>query len=167
MDCKYYLSKYLLGILPANHITVSSVCIAGIVRVYAISKMFQSEDITWNFTQGAIWSSVEPNIGIVCACLPTLYPLARRYLPPWFVRSGIGPSSQPYATSPSKPHSVYHLANRKHSRRSDDKRILTTDFPGNDDRPSLHDDGNDKISMDNEVNVKVKRDIALTDSCAV
>ncbi|KAI2822937.1 hypothetical protein CBS12448_11057 [Aspergillus niger] len=36
-----------------------------------------SVDITWIMGNVFIWSSVEPCIGIVCACLPTLQPLLR------------------------------------------------------------------------------------------
>ena len=50
---------------------------------------FKSADVTWNSSQSFIWSSVEPNIGIVCACLPTLRPLMRRSLPNWFASSSV------------------------------------------------------------------------------
>ncbi|GKZ35836.1 hypothetical protein AbraIFM66950_006634 [Aspergillus brasiliensis] len=36
-----------------------------------------SVDITWIMGNVFIWSSVEPCIGVVCACLPTLQPLLR------------------------------------------------------------------------------------------
>ena len=36
-----------------------------------------SADLTWIMSDVFIWSSVEPCIGIVCTCLPTLQPLLR------------------------------------------------------------------------------------------
>lgn len=39
-----------------------------------------SVDITWIMGDVFIWSSVEPCIGILCACLPTLKPLLRHAL---------------------------------------------------------------------------------------
>jgi hypothetical protein len=40
----------------------------------------RSVDITWITGDVFIWSSVEPCIGIVCACLPTLQPLLKSTL---------------------------------------------------------------------------------------
>ncbi|KAF7595468.1 hypothetical protein BBP40_005804 [Aspergillus hancockii] len=54
------------------------VCVATIVRIWTITKMKNSVDITWVIGDAMIWSNVEPCIGIVSACLPTLRPLLRR-----------------------------------------------------------------------------------------
>ncbi|KAK6837688.1 hypothetical protein RU639_001319 [Aspergillus parasiticus] len=54
------------------------VCVATIVRICAITKMKDSVDITWVIGDAMIWSNVEPCIGIVSACLPTLRPLLRQ-----------------------------------------------------------------------------------------
>ncbi|GAB1210520.1 hypothetical protein APSETT445_009314 [Aspergillus pseudonomiae] len=54
------------------------VCVATIVRISAITKMKDSVDITWVIGDAMIWSNVEPCIGIVSACLPTLRPLLRQ-----------------------------------------------------------------------------------------
>ncbi|KAL1985736.1 hypothetical protein VTN96DRAFT_7484 [Rasamsonia emersonii] len=54
------------------------VCIAGVLRIHFLTLMFKSEDLTWNISDSFVWSCVEPCIGIVCACLPTLRPLLRR-----------------------------------------------------------------------------------------
>ncbi|KAL2835487.1 hypothetical protein BJY01DRAFT_252611 [Aspergillus pseudoustus] len=53
------------------------VCVATIVRIYTITKMKSSVDITWVIGDAMIWSNVEPCIGIVSACLPTLRRLLR------------------------------------------------------------------------------------------
>ncbi|OJJ37785.1 hypothetical protein ASPWEDRAFT_50858 [Aspergillus wentii DTO 134E9] len=54
------------------------VCVATIVRIWTITKMKSSVDITWVIGDAMIWSNVEPCVGIVSACLPTLRPLLRR-----------------------------------------------------------------------------------------
>lgn len=51
--------------------------------------MNETEDIPWNFGRGFIWSSIEPSLGIVSACLPTLRPLVRYLFP-----SGFGSSKK-------------------------------------------------------------------------
>ncbi|KAL6818943.1 hypothetical protein GGI42DRAFT_359809 [Trichoderma sp. SZMC 28013] len=62
-------------------------CVAGLYRIFVELWMFKSIDLTWGMSQAFIWSSVEPNIGIVCACLPTFRPLMRRFIPQWFSSS--------------------------------------------------------------------------------
>lgn len=155
---------------PITEITTSSVCIAGIIRIYALSKMFQSEDLTWNFSQGAIWSSVEPNIGIVCACLPTLYPLVRRWVPTWVLGSSVTPSSQQHHAPRSKLRSqtgeFYALKSHNMNNKSDDEMGLTNDFRGGGGHPPSH-YGDDSASTDNRMNIIVKHDVVMTESSAM
>ncbi|RAL07847.1 uncharacterized protein BO97DRAFT_428887 [Aspergillus homomorphus CBS 101889] len=56
------------------------VCVASLVRIYYMTFLSRSVDITWVIGDVFIWSSVEPCIGIVCACLPTLQPLLRHLI---------------------------------------------------------------------------------------
>ncbi|KAK5991553.1 hypothetical protein PT974_09837 [Cladobotryum mycophilum] len=52
------------------------VIIISIVRlVYLMELDLASLDITWNFVNVSMWSSLEGNLAIVCACLPSLKPL--------------------------------------------------------------------------------------------
>ncbi|KAJ5114308.1 hypothetical protein NUU61_000067 [Penicillium alfredii] len=53
------------------------VCIASVVRIYYMSFLNSDLDITWVMGDVYVWSTVEPCIGILCACLPTLQPLLR------------------------------------------------------------------------------------------
>ncbi|KAI9839987.1 MAG: hypothetical protein M1819_000179 [Sarea resinae] len=71
----------------------SFVCIASILRIYFLTFLTRSEDLTWNLGQSIIWSCVEPCIGIVSACLPTLRPLLRYAFPRWFNNSRFKGSS--------------------------------------------------------------------------
>ncbi|KAF7587763.1 hypothetical protein BBP40_006723 [Aspergillus hancockii] len=56
----------------------SFVCVASIVRIIFLGRNTHSHDATWTIAPVFVWSCVEPSIGIVCACLPTLSPLFRR-----------------------------------------------------------------------------------------
>ncbi|KAL8810902.1 MAG: hypothetical protein Q9223_007652, partial [Gallowayella weberi] len=51
--------------------------IISIVRVHTNASL-EIEDPTWNYVFVMIWSTVEGNVGVVCACCPVLAPLVRR-----------------------------------------------------------------------------------------
>ncbi|KAL8671048.1 MAG: hypothetical protein Q9168_004441 [Polycauliona sp. 1 TL-2023] len=51
--------------------------IISIVRVHTNASL-EIEDPTWNYVMVMIWSTVEGNVGVVCACCPVLAPLVRR-----------------------------------------------------------------------------------------
>ncbi|KAL1862345.1 hypothetical protein Plec18170_001171 [Paecilomyces lecythidis] len=59
------------------------VCVATIVRIYSITQLKSTVDITWAIGDAMIWSNVEPCIGIVSACLPTMRPALRQILDSW------------------------------------------------------------------------------------
>ncbi|KAL4923135.1 putative integral membrane protein Pth11-like [Aspergillus undulatus] len=58
----------------------SFVCIASLIRIYYMVPLKHNLDVTWIMGDVYVWSSVEPCVGILCACLPTLQPLIRRAL---------------------------------------------------------------------------------------
>jgi hypothetical protein len=112
-----------------------SVCIAGILRIYFLTFMDKDADLTWNMSQAFIWSSVEPCIGIVSACLPTLRPLLSRLLPRWFNRSkntGSKPTygnSTPGKLSRNQDRDFYRLEDSKNFRsKGEDEVRLTNDI---------------------------------------
>ncbi|KAL6916666.1 hypothetical protein FSHL1_008114 [Fusarium sambucinum] len=53
------------------------VCIASAVRIHYLSIFAREIDTTWHMGPVAIWSSFEPSIGIVSACLPSFKSLLR------------------------------------------------------------------------------------------
>ncbi|KAE8154028.1 hypothetical protein BDV25DRAFT_168005 [Aspergillus avenaceus] len=60
------------------------VCAVSAVRLAAVVKMIQSPDKTkWN-ESAALWSIVEANVAIICACLPPLRPLIVHIFPRLF-----------------------------------------------------------------------------------
>ncbi|KAL4862831.1 hypothetical protein BDV12DRAFT_206977 [Aspergillus spectabilis] len=123
----------------------SFVCVATGVRIYTITKMKSSVDITWVIGDAMIWSNVEPCIGIVSACLPTLRPLLRRIprlraLPGFFGSSH--QSKTPQSNKPTNPGSLSDsmtvstnryayqsgAGKRGHFRPEEDEIYLTTDI---------------------------------------
>ena len=56
-------------------------CITSIIRLYSLYTVAHSTDYTWDNVGAATWSSIELNIGIICACLPTLKPVVNHLFP--------------------------------------------------------------------------------------
>ncbi|KAK2750977.1 hypothetical protein FQN57_000052 [Myotisia sp. PD_48] len=50
----------------------SFVCVASIIRIRVIIALTKTIDISWAKSDVFIWSSVEPSVGIISGCLPTL-----------------------------------------------------------------------------------------------
>lgn len=67
----------------------SFVCFASLYRIVTIVRLTQTMDISWAKSDVFIWSSVEPSVGIISGCLPTLRPLMLYVMR----RVGIEPSS--------------------------------------------------------------------------
>ncbi|RHZ57293.1 putative integral membrane protein Pth11-like [Aspergillus thermomutatus] len=114
------------------------VCVASIVRIYFMTFLSRSLDITWIMGDVFIWSSVEPCIGIVCACLPTLQPLLRSTLKSIFGSSRIAgkfgaSSSQEVELDRKRRNQRISGGHRKHrlfrslddsQRKSNDQRLI-------------------------------------------
>ena len=47
-------------------------CFASLYRIVTIVRLTETEDISWAKSDVFIWSSVEPSVGIISGCLPTL-----------------------------------------------------------------------------------------------
>ena len=60
---------------------IRSVCLTSLLRLRHLYVLAKSKDLPWDNVQAATWSNVEINLGIICACLPTLRPLIRRFFP--------------------------------------------------------------------------------------
>ncbi|CZT52783.1 related to L-fucose permease [Rhynchosporium secalis] len=68
------------------------VTIVDVIRIYYLqqavtnqtieqSRLGTGVDFAWNASTALMWSAVEVNVGIICACIPTLKPLVKRILP--------------------------------------------------------------------------------------
>ncbi|KAF7588534.1 hypothetical protein BBP40_005523 [Aspergillus hancockii] len=74
------------------------VCITSICRLVALKKISESIDPTYDNVGAASWSAVECNVGIICACLPTLRPLVSRFVP--HLLSTLSTRNPSYANGP-------------------------------------------------------------------
>jgi hypothetical protein len=83
----------------------SFAAIAGIVRLfYALQFRHNNQDVTFTMHNLAIWSSIEPSVGIISACLPLLHPFFKRHAPEAIVRA----STIPYGLLRPETEDVYH-----------------------------------------------------------
>ncbi|KAK2016002.1 CFEM domain-containing protein [Colletotrichum eremochloae] len=48
------------------------VTIVSVVRLRSLIVFANSQNITWDYTEAAFWSTIELHVGIICACLPSL-----------------------------------------------------------------------------------------------
>ncbi|KAK1981520.1 CFEM domain-containing protein [Colletotrichum cereale] len=48
------------------------VTIVSVIRLRSLIVFANSQNITWDYTEAAWWSTVEIHVGIICACLPSL-----------------------------------------------------------------------------------------------
>ncbi|KAJ5359939.1 hypothetical protein N7517_009130 [Penicillium concentricum] len=53
------------------------VCVASGIRIHYLTYLRGNVDITWALGSVSVWSTVEPCVGIICACLPVLQPFVR------------------------------------------------------------------------------------------
>lgn len=66
----------------------TSGCITSALRLKSVITIARSPDPTWDNVSAAIWSSVEVNVALICACIATLKPLVSKYLPKVFSVTG-------------------------------------------------------------------------------
>ena len=104
----------------ANRSCVYSVCIAGAVRAGFLPQMIKDANVTWNTTHALIWSIVEPCIGIISACLPTMRPLLRRLFPNCFTTELSISSSTSSTSQRPKKGSTFPDGSNGVKRRRDD-----------------------------------------------
>ncbi|KAJ6005036.1 integral membrane protein Pth11-like protein [Penicillium herquei] len=88
---KLQMRKAQKVMVTAIFLLGSFVCVASIMRIYYMSFLNTDVDVNWIMGDVFVWSTVEPAIGIVCACLPTLQPLLR-----WSLKNVVGSSMGRY-----------------------------------------------------------------------
>lgn len=89
-------------------------------RLYELSTMIRGGDFTLTNSNAAVWSSLEANVSLICACLPPLYPLISRVFSFCF-------RPQPLHSSPA---SRYH---------SNTTQLTSTTHPISSRKPSVYD----------------------------
>ncbi|GKZ30144.1 hypothetical protein AbraIFM66950_008003 [Aspergillus brasiliensis] len=60
------------------------VCVTSVIRMWAMEKSTTTTDPTWGSFDALLWSAVEANTGIICACLPFLKHPIQKVLPGLF-----------------------------------------------------------------------------------
>ncbi|KAL5119955.1 hypothetical protein ACEQ8H_002053 [Pleosporales sp. CAS-2024a] len=119
----------------------SFVCFASLYRIITITRLVRTDDISWAKSDVFIWSSVEPSIGIISGCLPTMRPLLLEFLSPWrklippskkSSSAGSGKSARPY------PLNALETISRKRTRKvSNQDELDTLHFTQLDDESEL------------------------------
>jgi hypothetical protein len=72
------------------------VTITSILRVTAVANSVRNQqDQTWNFIQRGIWTLIEANLGIICACLIVLNQAMRRFFSLLFSSPSTGTGGDP------------------------------------------------------------------------
>ncbi|KAI9746903.1 MAG: hypothetical protein M1815_004892 [Lichina confinis] len=55
-------------------------CVVSVLRLLAFIRMIKTTDITWHGYDTSLWTVVEINVAILCACAPAIRPLVRAYV---------------------------------------------------------------------------------------
>ncbi|KAJ5736215.1 uncharacterized protein N7483_001340 [Penicillium malachiteum] len=107
---KLQMRKAQKVMVTAIFLLGSFVCVASIMRIYYMSFLNTDVDVNWIMGDVFVWSTVEPAIGIVCACLPTLQPLLR-----WSLKNVVGSSMGRYfgGSDPRSGYKGYSLEERR------------------------------------------------------
>lgn len=70
-------------------LTSSRVCIISAIRLnMLVGPQYDWNDITWQIGTVAYLSTLETSLGIMCACIPTLRPLLKKFSPKMAGSSG-------------------------------------------------------------------------------
>ena len=80
MDCKSTAPEITDDETQLQLIRRASVCITTLLR---ISKLNIKADVLYSGQPSVLWSTIEANVGIICACLPLMRSVVI-YLVPWF-----------------------------------------------------------------------------------
>ena len=100
--------------------------IVSVVRIVIASHALNSWDWTWDWCTFGYFSSIELNVAITCACLMTLRPFGKRFMPTVFWRS-TKDSSGPAQQDPSwQPPPTIGGGSRNRPRGGDDDEITLT-----------------------------------------
>lgn len=62
-------------------LTCPSVTVISIIRLQTLISFANSTNPTWDQTDAANWSTIEINVGIICACMPALRLILVRIFP--------------------------------------------------------------------------------------
>ncbi|KAK7425719.1 hypothetical protein QQZ08_007818 [Neonectria magnoliae] len=135
----------------------SFVCVASIVRIDYLNGLFKNIDAAWRMGPSFAWSSIEPSVAIISACLPTLAPLLRMgrnksTSNPYYVSDRMGQSG----TENHHSRNVAGRFNAGHSRIEDDGVELTHKVQGGDSSSSRGPESQGSSEYDRNITVKTQ-----------
>ncbi|KAF3764025.1 hypothetical protein M406DRAFT_51480, partial [Cryphonectria parasitica EP155] len=116
--------KIGVGIMFA---TGAFVTVVSVIRLSSLVTFAKSDNPTWDNYDVSIWSSVEINVGIICACMPTLRLLLVRVFPV-FGSTRSGGAYYNYSGNGSKSNPKSKM--RSTSRVVGDSSVVTADGRG-------------------------------------
>jgi post-segregation antitoxin (ccd killing protein) len=104
-------------ILATKFSNINSVCFASLYRIITITRLVHTTDISWAKSDVFIWSSVEPSIGIISGCLPTLRPLMVQVMNALSSRIPSSRKSSRYTESPANSLNPLETISKKRTRK--------------------------------------------------
>jgi hypothetical protein len=135
---------------------IRSVCFASLYRIITITHLVRTSDISWAKSDVFIWSSVEPSIGIISGCLPTLRPLLVKLVGPWrnFLPSSKKSSSSGSKSSRAFPLNTIETISKKRTRKIKKNELDSLQFTQLEDEVEVKGDG----TVREPAKVVIKRD---------
>ena len=110
------------------------------MRLPSIFRVSKSYDLTWELFDAVLWMEVASTVGIICASVPALKPLVRKYRP-----AALGLQTQTNATAPS----CVQRTGTIHSLRTPTlARVRASDGSGGVDDLELYPGGLDMMDLD-------------------
>ena len=91
-------------------LTSSSVCITSILRMITLDTSSKAPDATYGSLRSTVWTTVEANIGIICACLPMLKAPLATIFPKLFPRGSYREYSDGSDRRPRCPSLPHHTS---------------------------------------------------------
>lgn len=77
MVCTFILDPPLFPLAKV----IRSGCVTSALRLRSLGVVLSTTDISYNNTSAAMWSTIETNTAILCACIGTLKSFIMRYFP--------------------------------------------------------------------------------------
>lgn len=65
----------------ASLLMLFSACAISVVRLAELYLQDGASDPSWDSSSLSYWTVIELNVGIMCACLPTLRPIIKKFIP--------------------------------------------------------------------------------------
>lgn len=147
----------LLFIVLKPQLTLASVCIIAVLRLYYLYRATVSTDLTYDNVAPATWSSIELNVAIMCASVPALRPVISVMFPRFI--STVGSKTSPSHLTGFTAQNQTHRSNAYYQPNESAVELSHT-MDGGRDADAL---SSDSASHDNTIGtIHVKQDWSIT-----